>query len=343
MDIYGKRIFISSCGGLGDLLVCTPALRRLKEKYSCHITFLCQKKYEAAIRGLDYIDKVVTIERGKFLGRYRCIFTGKLYAQDCLVFTDWHPILLLFAHWFRVPVIAGVANGGEHKFLKYLTKRICNHVFDQTYYAALSNAMTYSEALDIDLDGDMSNIEISEPGADDCSKAKEMLAAIGCEEQKYILLAPFTSLSLRDWPVDTAREFVNRAEEKYGMPVVVIGTDNNKSAAEQISRYSLTGGTTVLQMAQLIKWAKAVVAMDSGPMHVAGAVGTPLVALFSRDLPSKWAPRKNCKVIYTEYPCSPCSIDMVKKCQKNIACVKDISSDMVLNKLDEFFVSRINF
>lgn len=334
MDIHGKNIFITSCGGLGDLIVCTPALKRLKEKYNCHITFLCQKKYESAIKGLDYIDNVVSIERGKFLGRYRCIFTGKLYNQDCLVFTDWHPILLLFAHWFRIPVITGVARE-KHKFSKYLTKRICNHVFAHTHYAALSNAMTYSEALEVDLDGDMYDIEISEPSAEDCSKVREMLASIGCEEKRYILLAPFTALNLRDWPVEAAREFVDKAEKKYGMPVVVIGTESNKSAAEQISRCSLTGETTILQMAQLIKCAKAVVTMDSGPMHVAGAVGTPLVALFSNDLPSKWAPRKNCKVIYMDYPCSPCSIDMVKKCKKNAACVKDISSDMVLNKLDE--------
>ena len=111
-------------------------------------TFLCQKKYESAIKGLEYIDKVVSIERGKFMGRYKCILSGKLWKQDCIVFTDWHPILLLTAHLFRVPLIAGVAREG-HRFTKYLTKKICNHVFAHAHYAAVSNATTYSEALDV--------------------------------------------------------------------------------------------------------------------------------------------------------------------------------------------------
>ena len=334
MDIRGKNIFITSCGGLGDLIVCTPALKRLKEKYDCHITFLCQKKYESAIKGLSYIDKVVSIERGKFLGRYKCIFSGKLWKQDCIVFTDWHPILLLAAHLFRVPVIAGVPREG-HRFTKYLTKKICNHVFADTCYAAVSNAKTYSEALDVELSGDMIDIDVSDPSDGDCKKVHDLLASVGCEEKKYILLAPFAALNLRDWPIDTAREFVCKAEAKYGIPVVVVGSATNKNEAAQISNYTLTGETTILQLVHLIKQARVVVAMDSGPMHVAGAVGTPLVALFSRDLPSKWAPKNKCKVISMNYQCSPCSIEMVKACSKKVSCIKDIGADMVLKKLDE--------
>ena len=51
MNIIGKNVLITSCGGLGDLIVCTPALKRLKEKFKCHITFLCQEKYKDVLLG----------------------------------------------------------------------------------------------------------------------------------------------------------------------------------------------------------------------------------------------------------------------------------------------------
>ena len=49
-------MLITSCGGLGDLIVCTPALKRLKEKFKCHITFLCQEKYKDVLLGLEGAD-----------------------------------------------------------------------------------------------------------------------------------------------------------------------------------------------------------------------------------------------------------------------------------------------
>lgn len=235
-----KNVFITSCGGLGDLVVCTPALKRLKEKYDCRITFLCQDKYKDILAGLPYIDKVVTIKRGTFMGRYRCIWEGKLYKQDAVIFTDWHPILLWFSHLFRIPLIAGEPREG-HKLSKYLTKIIKNQVFVNTHYAALSNAMTYGMALDIDLDGDMTDIEVSPPTPADCSAVKKLLQTVGCKEHEYILLSPFAGLKERNWPLEAARDLVSRIEREYNIPVIVIGAPADRESATTITKRNLVG------------------------------------------------------------------------------------------------------
>lgn len=333
MNLEGKNIFITSCGGLGDLVVCTPALRRLKEKYRCHITFLCQKKYEDVLKGLPYIDKVVCIQRGRFLGRYRCIFSGKLHKQDAIVFTDWHPILLLAAHLFCISLIAGVARAG-HKFTKYLTKTIINQVFANTHYAALSNAMMYGDALGVELDGDMTKLDIGEPDRQSCISAGKLLSAIGCRENNYILLAPFAALEQRNWPIAEAKKFVEIAEEHFHVPVVVMGGNGDSASAAKISKYNLAGKTTVPEMIYLIKNAKMLVSVDSGPMHIAGAVGTPVIALFSKDLPSRWAPRHKCVPVYLGMDCSPCDDETAKKCQ-HVTCMRGITAEMVLNSCDK--------
>lgn len=327
-----KNVFITSCGGLGDLIVCTPALRRLKEKYDYHITFLCQDKYKDIISGLPYIDKVVTIKRGTFLGRYKCIFQGNLYKQDAVVFTDWHPIVLLFCHLFRIPLVAGELREG-HKFSKYINKIIHNQVFCNTHYAALSNAMTYSDALGLELDGEMTDIEVSSPKYDDCIYIKNILKSLGCAEHEYIMLSPFAALPERNWPIEHARKFARTIEEKYNIPVIVMGASRDAEKAALISNRNLAGRTSILQMVQLIKQAKAIVSVDSGPMHIAGAVGTPCVALFSKDLPSRWAPRHKCIPIYLDYECSPCSDDEARHCKNDVKCMRNINADMVEEKL----------
>ena len=52
MDLNGKKVMITCGGGVGDIIMYTPALRRLKEKYHCHITFYTSRNYEV-IEGLD--------------------------------------------------------------------------------------------------------------------------------------------------------------------------------------------------------------------------------------------------------------------------------------------------
>lgn len=334
MDIYGKNIFITSCGGLGDLIVCTPALKRLKEKYHCHITFLCQKKYKDILSGLSYVDKVVCIERGKLLGRYRCIWEGKLHKQDAIIFTDWHPILLAAAHLMGVPVVAGIPRAG-HRLSSFITNRIYNHVFADTHYAGISNALTYSDALGIALDGDMTNIEMTAPAAEDIAMAAQMLHQIDCELGKYILLAPFAAFEQRNWPIANAREFVGFVEKEFGIPVVVIGMEHNVQAAQQISDHVLAGKTTVLQLAALVKGARLVVSTDSGPLHIAGAMGTPVVALFSKDLPSRWAPARKCWPISLSLPCSPCDDATAVSCKYDLKCMKGITGTRVFEQVKQ--------
>ena len=82
--LTGKKILIGTANGVGDIITVTPALRRLKELYPhCQITFLTRDDRKDVIEGLPYIDQVVCIKRGKFLGRLRPL--PQLIKQDIVV------------------------------------------------------------------------------------------------------------------------------------------------------------------------------------------------------------------------------------------------------------------
>jgi ADP-heptose:LPS heptosyltransferase len=94
--------------------------------------------------------------------------------------------------------------------------------------------------------------------------------------------------------------------------VVVSGGPGDRTTAEAIATaggaVSLAGATTIPEFGALARGARGVVALDSGPMHLAAAVGAPTVGIFAlqSDEPDRWAPRgPRTAVVRPTYPCPP--------------------------------------
>ena len=332
MNLNGKRILMTTGGGLGDMICFTPALRRMKELYpDVRITFMTKRGNHEVMQGLPYLEKVIYIIRGKAFGRYRVL--PDFWHQDAVVFTDWQPQLLLFSKLFRIPVRAGIPRPG-HTLDDFLTKHLKTNVMKSRNYAAETNARLFSEALGIELDGPMDRLDVAMPSERVQSETAALLESIGLEDgQPFLLLSPFASMEQRNWPADSVRAFVQRAEAELHLPVVISAPPQQAELAASFSRYSLAGRTGTMQLVELVCRARLLVTPDSGPMHVAGAVGTDCVALFSKDLPSRWAPRHHCVPIYLGEPCSPCTDETARQCP-TVRCMRAITADMVLERCE---------
>ena len=328
MDLNGKKILITCGGGLGDMICFTPALRCMKELYpTCQITFMTKYGNHEILEGLPYIDRVIYIRRGKFMGRYRVLpyFVG----QDAVIFTDWQPQLLLCAKLLGIPIRAGIPRPGHH-LNRCLTKHLQTNVMKSRDYAAQTNAKLFSEALDVQLAGDMTKLDIAPQTQVVRDHVDAKLKAIGLKPMdRFLLLSPFTNFEKRNWPLTTAADFVERVKSELDLPVVITGPGDKTAEAAKLSTYNLMGNTTTLELAELIRRAACLVTPDSGPMHVAGAVGTPVVALFSKDLPGRWAPKNNCIPITLDFPCSPCDDETANDCKRENQCMRGITAEMV--------------
>ena len=329
-DINGKRILIESGGGIGDLIMFTPALRRMKEKFpQCYITFLTIDKTVDVINRIPYIDKVIAIKRGRFMGRYRVL--PELIKQDYLIFTEWQPHLLLCAWLLHLPNRFSV--GRDRKFLtKTLDKRIINTVSSTTDFAAQTNAKLISEVLGINLDKGMTECDVSLPNIHERNEVDNLLYKFGLRDKDFIVLSPFASSIERDWPLEEVKKLLNAIKEKYNIPVVIVGNTFNEEL-NNWCQYNLLCKTNIMQLIELIRRAKCLITPDSGPMHIAGALHTPCIALFSKDTPSRWAPKKFCWPIYLNYDCSPCDSKVFRNCPYGLKCMKNITAEMVMEKL----------
>ncbi len=264
MNLNGKRILMTTGGGLGDMICFTPALRRMKELYpDVRITFMTKRGNHEVMQGLPYLEKVIYIIRGKAFGRYRVL--PDFWHQDAVVFTDWQPQLLLFSKLFRIPVRAGIPRPG-HTLDGFLTKHLKTNVMKSRNYAAETNARLFSEALGIELDGPMDRLDVAMPSERVQSETAALLESIGLEDgQPFLLLSPFASMEQRNWPADSVRAFVQRAEAELHLPVVISAPPQQAELAASFSRYSLAGRTGTMQLVELVRRARLLVTPDSGP------------------------------------------------------------------------------
>jgi heptosyltransferase-2 len=114
--------------------------------------------------------------------------------------------------------------------------------------------------------------------------------------------------------------------------IVLLGSSSDKKEAEQIPGRNLAGRTTLDEAIDLIAGAMAVVSNDSGLMHVAAALGRPLVALFGSSSPEHTPPRSpRARVLWLKIECSPC---FERVCPLgHFRCMKELSVQRVLDEL----------
>lgn len=151
-----------------------------------------------------------------------------------------------------------------------------------------------------------------------------------------IALGPVSKMPAKRWPVERFIEVAKRVAEafpEYRMIVVGGAGDRHvgilleQAVGEQV--LNLAGELSVMESAEALRRCRLYIGNDTGIMHLAAAVGTPCVALFSaRDFPGRWDPYgPNHIVLRRTPPCSGCFLTVCK--DHDMECLKEISADEV--------------
>lgn len=331
--LSGKKIFITTGGGVGDLIMLTPSLYKLKNLYpSCKLSILTKQQTVEVINRIPWIDYVIGVKRGTFMSRFRVL--PELSQQDIVICTDWQPHLLPWMVLFRIPLRAGYARKGK-LLNNCLNRKLKNSVFTSEKYAAVTNAGIISEALGIKLEGDMTYCEVSQPNIGEIESVKSKLEVLGIfADTPFVLLAPYTSRYERDWNKKDIVALTQQIEQKYGIPVVIAGQTKEYNDKLVECPNNLLNQTSFFELVWLVKEAKYLICSDSGPMHIAAATRTPVIPLFNKDLPSRWAPKRDCYPI--DLRVERCNDffdihDYKLKYPNNITDIRNITAEMVFD------------
>jgi len=149
----------------------------------------------------------------------------------------------------------------------------------------------------------------------------------------YVTFAPGASFgTAKMWPARNYAE-LGRILVKAGYRVVIVGSESEKQVCGSISdnigdgAEDLSGKTTMTEAAGILAGSSLVVSNDSGLMHVASAVGVPVLALFGSTEPSATGPYSDqAHILRGSAPCAPC---FLRECTENLECYDDLTVSVV--------------
>ena len=158
-------------------------------------------------------------------------------------------------------------------------------------------------------------------------------------DRPLALLAPGAAFGwTKRWPAERYGNLADLLAERGYFCAAVIGPgEESLAAASAASARSslpvLGAGLDPLELAALLSRARVVVGNDSGPMHLAAAVGTPVVAFFGPTDPGRTAPSGSLSKVLDRYVfCSPC---FLKNCPYGHECMREITAEMALQAVEE--------
>ena len=294
----------------GDVLLTGPALRALAAG-SDHLTLLCGPRGLRAAELLPGVDALLVhrapwidpepppVDRDETMALVAHI--AGLHVDAAVVFTSFHQSPLPTALLLRlagVPTIAAICEDYPGSLLDVRHRDLPDHLHEVE--RALSLAATLGHALP---PGDRGGLAITAPSP----------PAVALPDP-YIVVHPGTSVPARAWSPRRHAELVD-ALVAQGWPVVVTGGPDEAELTAAVTGspgrdgvHDLGARTTLGELAGVLKGAAAVVVGNTGPAHLAAAVGTPVVSLFAPTVPAhRWRPYGvPTRLLYAEVPCAGC-------------------------------------
>lgn len=290
---------------LGDAVMATPLLAIARRKWkNAYIAVQTKQSLAPLYDGNPYIDEILhQTPKGFDIG----ILTTNSLSSAWEFFQA------------RIKTRIGFTRDGRFFLLtkKYRYPRRSEHL-----------VTTYKRLLDAENDASAPQIFVAEK---DRKKAETILRDLGIFSKKILGINALAAYGpAKCWLPERFREVARRCEHA----VVFFGDKAGEEEIEEMCRgteaINLAGKTTLRQLIALIGACDIFLTNDSGPMHIAAALGTPLVALFGSTSDVETGPYRFGRVIHKKVPCSPC---FRRTCPIDFPCMKKIEAEEVLDAL----------
>ena len=194
-----------------------------------------------------------------------------------------------------------------------------------------------------------------EPGVEAKRNVKKWLARrdFGGNRKRMVAVCPFSNWTSKSWSHETATGVIRQLNQSANVEVVLLGGNKDKLAAEEVVQsagvgVNACGDFLPSESAAFLQHCSLVVCADSGPMHLAGALGIPTVSTFSRisESLSRWFPLgQNHTILYREVKCAGCKNAICSvpghPCMRNISTEDIVTAALErLNGLPIFSESK---
>jgi heptosyltransferase-1 len=343
------KILVVKLSAIGDVIHTLPALTALRRHYpDAQIDWLVEDAAADLVQGHAALSRVLVWRRREFV---RLLKAGRLPAAGRLVrslttalrdtrydlIIDFQALLKssLWIFLARGGRKAGFGQGMEHSENShlFLNERIPAVSME---IHALERGLRLLRALGVPGYPLLYDLPI---GEEDEEAAKQLLVESGVRlDQPVVAINPVAKWPTKLWPAKQFSELAGRLQKK-GYLVVFTGSKEDRSLIDEMtlplgtSVIRLDGRTTLKALAAVYRAASVVVSTDTGPMHLAAAVGTPVIALFGPTAPWRTGPYgKGHVVLRAGVSCSPCFSRSCKTATlEPMACMNQITVEQVVD------------
>ena len=322
-----QKILIIKLRYIGDVLLCTPLVRAIREKYpKAHLACLVNPGTDEILRNNPHIDEILLVPPTNLISQLQ--FFREIHARkfDCVLdLTDGDRSAIITAAT-AAPVKIGFNRENRWRGVLYshCIREDCGNMHMIEYHGQALSILGIQAAL-------------GQPevfvGAQEEEMAQRLMEEGELIGRPWVIIHPTARYWFKAWPSERFASLIDWLA-KRGVPVILVGSEQDKDVGAKIQHIaehkpiSLTGRTTVLELAALMKHCSLFIGNDGGPMHIAAAVGCPVLGIFGPTDPVVWGPRgQRVSVLYKGLDCVPCFHPGCSKGEES--CMRQISVEEV--------------
>jgi lipopolysaccharide heptosyltransferase I len=303
-----KNILIIKPSALGDIVLALPALAALKRSFPrAKISWLVRSEYAELLQGHPDLDEVILFDRqllGKSWYSPRA-FSGLLELLRRLR-EGRFDVVFDFQGLFRTGFLAWVS--GSKKRFGMTQAREFGHVF---YTDKISQDYSCVHLVDYYLrivaaaGAGKTEVQFTLPRKPDAVETvKKLLVSHGVHPGNYAVLVPGAARENKRWPIERFAKLAEKIVSQFGWSMAAPGSAAEKGYIETLQNIAgvgvvnLAGQTSIAEIIALLGGAALVVSNDTGPGHIAAALGVPIVMIFGPTNPARVCPygRPECVV-----------------------------------------------
>ncbi len=336
------RILVVRTDRLGDVILTLPLVSALRRNFPrAHIALLLRHYTGSIVEGHRDIDEVLWCDGPEGELPFRTMLVQLRRARfdaAIAVYPRFRIAALLFLS--RIPIRIG---SGFRFYSLFFNRRVLEHRKDAKRHELEYN-LNLLRPLGVEppLPGGEVDFGIVVP-EESRVRVEGLLSAAGIGAGRaFAVLHPGTGKSAREWPRAKMEELGARIGKELGMPVVVTGTASEGEMVRGVAAHigpgalPLAGILSLKELAALLQRASVWIGNSTGPLHLAVAVGTPVVGLYPqlRAMSARrWGPyTRRSRVHVPDKPesCRECEDDP----RGNCACMESITVDSVMASVD---------
>jgi heptosyltransferase-1 len=290
MPNQAERFLVVRLTALGDILHTVPAVSALRAAHpEARIDWVVERKWAPVLEGSPAINEVIPFDRRSMWNAVECVQRLRQNQYTCAI--DFQGL-------YKSSLLAALSGAG---------RRIG---FDRAWAREEGAAMFYTEQI-VPSGRHVAELNYSlaeQAGASRPPRPEYPLrvpaggsASVRARLQElgiggdYIAVGPGGSWRAKCWPAERYGQFCRTFESETGQRIVVISGPGEKLLAEEVCRAAAPArpvvmNTTIEELMGLLAHARCMVAADSGPLHLAAALGTPVVGLYGPTDPARNGP-----------------------------------------------------